>query len=1118
MDMCRKHSAWAIAGMLLTLTVATPVWADDVELLLSTPAASVAAKPNILFIIDSSGSMTTVEQSQEPYDGTQTYTGPCDNSKYYWTSTSSIPNCGSQYKFNKSVFYCAQGVTQITASGSYTDTMAMYFKYNNRWKWRAPNKSLQSSVVDCKADSGVHGDNTNPTPDVYVRKGSNKARYSSDPGREVSWGSSPTHKIVTVYDSNYLNWYHNPPGSSMRRTDIVKAVTKNVLGSVNNVNVGFMRFHHSEGGPVIHGLKDLDANRTEANQVVDNIPASGWTPLSETLYESALYWRGMQGDYGGLSSTDSDALISSSPMIYKQPAEYACSKNYVVLLTDGAPTQDTGAYYKTPTLPGYTAATGRSNCDGGNVNGACLDDVAEYLSKTDINPSLPGQQYVTTYTIGFSVDLPLLKSTAERSGGEYYLASDVQTLTTALTDIVTNIFDRDISFTAPAVAVNAFNRTQHLNDLYVSVFRATDELHWPGNTKKYALRDGEVRDENDQNAVDPNTGYFSDTSSNFWNDEPQPDGADVHTGGVASHIPDPSVRKVYTNNVAGSLLLADNAFSTANAGAFSDGVLGLTGAVGEPTMDDLIDWARGADVQDHDNDPLTTTRDMMGDTLHAKPATVVYADDGGDDDIVLFTATNDGYLHALDANSGKELWAFIPRELLPRLRELYFNENVDYKNYGLDGDIVPIVADLDRNGVIEPGTDFVYIAFGMRRGGDNYYVLDVTDPKRPAIKWIKKLPNSGQSWSPPTVAKVDVNSSDATSPQKAVLIIGGGYDTVHDTAAYPSNPDLEGAGIYMLDLETGDQIWNAGSDSGADLQVSKMTRSIPSQVRVIDLNGDGLADRMYAADVGGQIWRFDIHNGETPDKIVTGGVIASLGAEAFSDPSMADTRRFYSTPDISMFTDEIQARRYLAVSIGSGYRAHPLDNSTNDRIYSLRDANIFNSLTQADYNSYSVIEDDDLVEVAGTYGATISASSPGWKLTLPPTEKVLAESRTFNDSLYFVTFEPQTVSSNPCQAGLSVNRVYRLSIDNGDPVFAYGEAVPQSAEEIDAARVTTLEQGGIAPVPVFLFPSHWDEDNGYCTGSECPRPPPVACVGVECFDPDFKNFPVRTLWTQDGID
>ena len=110
---------------------------------------------------------------------------------------------------------------------------------------------------------------------------------------------------------------------------------------------------------------------------------------------------------------------------------------------------------------------GRAGCNGGNNHGACLDDISEYLYKTDVNSQVPGQQNVTTYTIGFTVDLPILKSTAERAGGEYYLASDVKSLTAALTDIVTDIFDRDISFTAPAVAVNAFNRTQHLNDLYV---------------------------------------------------------------------------------------------------------------------------------------------------------------------------------------------------------------------------------------------------------------------------------------------------------------------------------------------------------------------------------------------------------------------------------------------------------------------------------------------------------------------------------------------------------------------------------------------------------------------------------------------------------------------------
>ena len=94
------RTAWAGAGLLLALTVASPVWADDVELLLSNPAASNAAKPNILFILDSSGSMTTIEKSQEPYSSDTTYEGDCPDDMYYWTTGSTInqsrsPNGGA---------------------------------------------------------------------------------------------------------------------------------------------------------------------------------------------------------------------------------------------------------------------------------------------------------------------------------------------------------------------------------------------------------------------------------------------------------------------------------------------------------------------------------------------------------------------------------------------------------------------------------------------------------------------------------------------------------------------------------------------------------------------------------------------------------------------------------------------------------------------------------------------------------------------------------------------------------------------------------------------------------------------------------------------------------------
>ena len=1117
MFMSRIRTAWAGAGLLLTLTVASPVWADDVELLLSTPGTSIAAKPNLLFILDSSGSMTGEVPTQPPYDPDTVYSGDCDSDKYYWTTGSSIPTCGGQYKISKSAFLCNQGLIQIADAGSYTDTMAMYRpNKNGNWKWRTPSKSKVDKAVECEADSGKHGYGSDPEDEPYARIGSNVDPYTANENSEVDWGSSPTHRIVTVYDPNFLNWHHNSSGADMRKTDIVKAVTKNVLGSMNDVNVGFMWFNWSEGGTVVQGLKDLDDNRAELNDTVDSLPASGWTPLSESMYEAARYFRGMSASYGDETGTDGDALASSDPMVYKQPVEYSCSKNFVVLLTDGEPTQDIGAYDDVPTLPGYYGAMGSGSCTGGSTtDGACLDDVAGYLANADLTTVVDGVQSATTYTIGFAVDFPLLQATADAGGGKYFPATDVASLTKALTEITSDIFNRDISFTAPAVAVNAFNRTQHLNNLYVSVFRAQDEVHWPGNLKKYLLKDATIEDVLENNAIDPDTGYFADSSKNFWQTDAGADGADVYRGGAANVLPPAALRKVYTNNSIGDLTAPSNALSTANLSAFVPDDFGLTGAAGEPTMSTMIDWARGLDVKDEDNDGENDdSRDTMGDTLHAQPAAVVYGQTDGTYDVVIYSATNDGYLHAISAEDGVEKWSFVPRELLANFNELYVNDNVDYKNYGLDGDVIPVVYDADNDGVIEDATDFVYLLFGMRRGGDNYYMVEVTDPDDPELRWIKSFPESGQSWSPPVVAKIDIDSGIHTSPQNGVIVIGGGYDTVHDAPAHPESDDGAGSAIMMLDLETGDRIWRAGKDSFAELTLDKMNRSIPGSIRVIDLNGDGLADRMYAADLGGQVWRFDISNGKKPFALVAGGVIARLGAEGISNPTPAETRRLYTTPDVAMFADKRQDRRFLAINIGSGYRAHPLDNSAEDRFYSIRDPHLFTSLTQAEYNNYPIIEDDDLIEVSGEHGTMMPPGSNGWRFTLPPNEKVLSDSRTFDNAVYFVTMEPTVNSSDPCQAGLSVNRLYRVDVVNGDPIIENWDGITLDPEAADDARVKQLEQGGIAPKPTFFFPSPTDPN---CTGSEC-APAPVGCVGVECFDPGYENFPVRTLWTQNGIE
>ncbi len=216
-------------------------------------------------------------------------------------------------------------------------------------------------------------------------------------------------------------------------------------------------------------------------------------------------------------------------------------------------------------------------------------------------------------------------------------------------------------------------------------------------------------------------------------------------------------------------------------------------------------------------------------------------------------------------------------------------------------------------------------------------------------------------------------------------------------------------------------------------------------------------------------------------------------------------------PDVSIFTDRKQNRRFISLSIGSGYRAHPLDNGASDRFYSVRDPDVFNQLTQAAYDSFNVVTDTDLVEVSGQVRTIIDPTDRGWKFTLPANQKIIANSATFDDSVFFVGFSPEANLADICQPSQGQNFLYQVRCENGDPVVNNLDSL--LPEDADAERVTELAQGGIAPSPVFLFPSSTDPD---CSGVDCA--PPIACVGVECFDPGFVNYPVRTLWTQDGIE
>ena len=1118
---------WMSVSCALALLTGMPAIADDTELLLINPDPTSDPKPNVMFILDTSGSMGTELETDEPYDSDVTYDGDCSADAYYWTDVDVQPVCdGSNDRYvNKINFHCEYADNQIRGIGSYTNTMVQFRDGGKdgtgggptRWQYLAAG--YNSEPVECQADSGVHGDGR--STHLWAANGTNLADpFTDSAGGELSWGSAPRNLAYTFFDGNYLNWKTNPNQVDMTRMAVMKAVTQTVLRSVSNLNVGLMQFNIEEGGPVIMGMTDLDANRQLVLDTVENLEFSLWTPLSETMYENALYWRGMYAFYGenvDETATADNALVSNDPELYQHPEWDSCAKNYNVYLTDGEPRRDEEAIDLIDNLPLFGTTLGYSGCDGPALaeGGECLDDIASYLSKYDLDPLTDEDQLVTTHTIGFTIDLPLLAETAADSGGQYFLAEDVESLTKTLLSIIANINDLSLSFSAPAVSVNTFNRTQNLNEIYITTFGVKNNAHWPGNLKKYRIQDRQVVDANDVGAVDPATGFFLESAQSFWT-VGGADGNDVLLGGAAAQLPDPLARNLYTNNGGSDdLSTTSNHVTPSNSGAFTGSDFGLTGATGEPTIDEMIRWARGEDLTNVDNNTNTTIRKTMGDPLHSQPAVVVYGGTPLNPDVVVFTATNDGYLHATVGATGNELWSFVPHELLANFTRLYFDPNSRYKQYGIDGNVVSIVKDVDQDGIVESADgDFVYLIFGMRRGGDFYYAIDVTNKTSPSLLWKHVNADVGESWSTPVVSRMDIGSVTQNG-DKAVVIFGGGYDTVHDSTTYNPIADASGAGIYALDLESGTLLWRAGSDLGANLTLDttdrEMDRAIPNQVRVIDFSGDGFANRMYATDLGGQVWRFDIFNGEDPNDLVTGGVIAQLGAEGLGTPTAADTRRFYNAPDISLVTDPHQQRRFIGVNVGSGYRAHPFDLSAADRFFSIRDDKPFTPLSQAAYDSYDIVTDADLVEVSGQTQVVVTANDRGWKFTLPANEKILADSLTFDDQVLFVAFTPDTDASVTCAAGRGTNFLYRMSAINGDPVVD-NISVLNPADSNDERR-TTLQQGGIAPSPTVLFPA--PDDN--CTGDDCQQPP-LGCVGVECFDPGFDPFPVRTLWTQDGIE
>jgi type IV pilus assembly protein PilY1 len=1186
----------------LTFAVGMPSWADDTEIFFNSPSASL--RPNVLFIIDTSGSMSTLVDVRPPYDPATTYTGTgasCTSSAIYWKKKvknggSTPPTCVSNTQYiNDAAFVCQTARPDLASIGVRTIGPVMEWDPSGK-VWDQLASAAHDNYVECRDDSKI--DHGLVAGDQMIPANGSIGPYTKSAALGASWKNQPTYFF---YTGNYLNYY-NTVGSTASKTriQIVKDAANKVIDSSNldNTNVALMRYSsNAEGGMVVYPFTSVETARASGgiHDQITALNAAGFTPLSETLYESYLYLVGGKMKFGG-SSTPVNSVLSSrttaDTSYYKRTIDQSCEQTYVIYLTDGEPTQDTSAQSDIESVLGHhcDVIPGTSATDG-----ICLDDLAGYMhgdptldprlsAKTDLydDPLLTTdeqQEVANIYTIGFGDDVPdyaqdLLKTTADVGGGENFSATDDATLTEAFASIAADIDTIDVTFTSPTVSVNAFNRTRTLDDLFFSVFEPDQTYHWAGNLKKYRIDGaGDLRDADGVLAIDLSTGFFKTSSRSFWS--AASDGERVPAGGAANLLA--TARNIYTyTGTSTDLTNASNAVADANT-AVTKTMLGNAGMT-DAERTTLISWVRGTDTKDINRDGSTTDpRHQMGDPLHAQPASVIYGKDASSNPIgVVYTATNDGYLHAIsvtnDASGGSELWSFIPTEMLPRMTPLN-NDAVASKVYGLDGNVSVFRLDNNGDGTIDPTAsptpDKVYLLFGMGRGGRHYYALDVSDKTKPVLKWhiapSGDFAGLGDTWSTPVVTSIKVKVG-TTITTKRVAIFAGGYDSTQDGGtALPAvqaqyHTDTVGNHIYIVDAETGAMLWRAdlcstcasppgtlGGSSGTSgiWTNANLVNSIPGDIRVIDVNDDGLADRMYAGDMGGRVWRFDIINGETTDKLVRGGVLASLGFASGYGTNPADARRFYSAPDASLL--RIGTTTFMNIIIGSGYRGHPLNTNINDRIYSLRDPKPFVAMTDAEYATMSAAPIVDnpsastpvLVDVTSTVTPTIPLTASGWKINLPSGEKVLVEAQTFAGNVMLSTYSPTSTSTTfSCSARTGTNRLYLIKALDGAPTLDInGNGTVVAADGTKTTtyetsdRFSTLKQQGIAPASVLLFPSA-SAPTPPCDPAlpGCTPPPPTACsngltpptvvayIGAEKVPLNFSNCPVTTFWKQNKVD
>jgi type IV pilus assembly protein PilY1 len=1037
---------------------AAPVGADSDEAWLQRAALPDGMRPLLVLILDRSQATSADMAVTEDYDPARDYgaafpPGPACAADRVWVrrGTGALPDCSRQAGVElvptrpDSGLQCAAARMALAEAGYFISARAAQWRASrDGGHWDAADAD-SDGALECRADRGTHGSSDG---DWYAAEGAG-APWTRDSAQEIPWNRPPFADPFVFFSGNYLNYLRAATPSRAR--PLAETLARRMAGALAataDLDVAIIRVDDDgpEGGFVARApIPSVDA--AAELLALASVPPSGTAPLAETLTEAARWLAGGARNFGLDVRTDPASLRAPESAAYRSPFEHACRPVSMAYLSAGQSSDDDLAGAAAGTLPGFIEQTG-------GCGGDCLASLGGWLGSTDLREDLPAQQ-----STGIAWIAPLASQ----------VVADAKSYADPLAyiDVVVAAHQRDAAVAAnpqlSAAALMPFDSRAGAPGVVFGLSAPRPRERWAGNFLQYTLKAPAgpveppvVADRDGAPAIGSDGLPRADTRS-LWSDAPD---ANLLTGGAAGRLPLPEARNLYVDLAGDRIADPANRLEPGNTGITRD-LLGL-GPVAIESPAELLE-------------SFLALR-SLGDPGLRAPAIAEYPAQGLR---VAYGTSHDGMLHAFDADSGVELWAWMPKELLARIPLLVRDAPTTARSHGVDGQILLHRHDPDGDGIIDSSAaEHLWLMFGLGRGGPRYYALDVSQPLEPRLLWSLELPDADVlALAEPVVARLTVSDS-GQRPGSWAIFLAGGYDRRFD--ARGAGGGGSGGRLLIADAATGRRLWSAG-DENDDLPIAGLA-SVAAAPRILDLDGNGEVDRAYLLDVVGNLWRIDFDGGRAAGALATAHRLAHLGVE---------NRRFYDTPDAAVVRRGTATT--LALSFGSGSRMRPRDAASNDALHVVYD------VITGNLGRDLVI--DDLHDVTGS-GDGIPPGAPGWILRLAAHgtgEKVAGPVSTFDHVLRFETYQPLPDDpATPCGPPRSVARRYALDMRTAAPRETAVDSPEDDPEEIPAS--------GLPPGLRFGFPGRWDESCAGCT------PRPFAILGGETFDTAYANDPVRTSW------